>query len=52
MSNLSQSLRRLVSFIVSGLTPRAGASAHPDSMSLHDWADLPPYHPAVDRAPC
>ena len=21
-----------------------------DAMSLHDWADLPAYHPRVDRA--
>jgi hypothetical protein len=21
----------------------------PDTMNLHDWADLPAYHPRVDR---
>lgn len=23
----------------------------PDTMSLHDWADLPAYHPICDRTP-
>lgn len=48
MSNLALMLRSLISW----LTPRDGAKTHPDHMSLHDWADLPPYHPVADRAPC
>jgi hypothetical protein len=23
-----------------------------ENLSLRDWADLPPYHPRPDRAPC
>jgi hypothetical protein len=29
-------------------TPVSGAD--PDAMSLHQWADLPPYHPITDRS--
>ncbi|HWU18541.1 MAG TPA: hypothetical protein VN155_12750 [Devosia sp.] len=52
MSNPSQLLRRLVSAALALLTPRDGVTTHPDTMSLNEWADLPPYHPAADRAPC
>ena len=52
MSSLALLLRRLVSAVLFALTPREGAAAHPDNMSLHEWADLPPYHPVADRAPC
>lgn len=30
--------------------PSRPRTPHPDSMSLHDWADLPPHHPNCD--PC
>ena len=48
MSNLLAILRHLLSW----LTPRDGIKTHPDQMSLQEWADLPPYHPIADRAPC
>ena len=28
------------------------APVDPETMSLHDWADLPSHHPVVDRVPC
>jgi hypothetical protein len=33
------------------LTPPS-APAHPDTMNLQDWADLPAHHPVCDEAPC
>ena len=30
--------------------PSRPRTPHPDNMSLHDWADLPPHHPNCD--PC
>jgi hypothetical protein len=33
------------------LTP-SSAPAHPDTMNLQDWADLPAHHPVCDEAPC
>lgn len=48
MSSLVTRLARLVA----GLFAADRAPLDPDSMSLHDWADLPAHHPAGDRAPC
>jgi len=48
MSSLSRKLRRLLA----GLFAPAPAPLDPESMSLHDWADLPAHHPRHDRAPC
>lgn len=47
MSSLSALVRRRVAkwFVA----PRQ--STHPDTMSLHDWADLPPHHPLCEPAP-
>jgi len=28
--------------------PSRPRTPNPDSMSLHDWADLPPHHPRCD----
>lgn len=48
MSTLITLLRRLIT------TLRAAdpAQPDPDSMNLHDWADLPAHHPSGDGAPC
>jgi hypothetical protein len=48
MSNLFQMFSRLVAALVSS----ERSAPDPDSMSLHDWADLPAHHPVRDRAPC
>jgi hypothetical protein len=48
MSSLIQQLGRLFA----GLFASGPAPLDPDSMSLHDWADLPAHHPVGDRAPC
>lgn len=48
MSNLISLLGRLVASLFS--TPCKPLD--PDDMALRDWADLPPHHPAHDRAPC
>ncbi|SEP60284.1 hypothetical protein SAMN05428969_0074 [Devosia sp. YR412] len=48
MSNLLKLFHRLVAVMLS--TERT--TLDPDSMSLHDWADLPAHHPSRDRAPC
>lgn len=48
MSSLFTAISRLLAGLFTATRP-----AHdPDSMSLHDWADLPAHHPASDRAPC
>lgn len=48
MSNLWNFLtRQLVAWLSSDSKP-----LEPESMSLRDWADLPPHHPVRDRAPC
>lgn len=48
MSSLIKTVYRLAAAL---FTPPATPS-DPDMMSLHDWADLPAYHPVSDRAPC
>lgn len=48
MSKLSTIFSRLVAALFS--TQRV--PPEPETMSLRDWADLPPHHPAHDRAPC
>jgi hypothetical protein len=48
MSTIATLLRRLFT----ALLEQDPAPVDPDTMSLHDWADLPPHHPAGDRAPC
>lgn len=44
MSSLFQIFARLVAGLFQG--ERGGTD--PDTMSLHDWADLPVHHPACD----
>ena len=46
MSNIITLLSRLFT----ALLEQDQAPVDPDSMSLHDWADLPAHHPSVDRA--
>lgn len=46
MSNVITLLSRLFTAL---FTPDQGP-IEPDSMSLHDWADLPPHHPSGDSA--
>ena len=41
MSSLIKTVNRLVAALFT--TPRIPTD--PDTMSLHDWADLPAYHP-------
>ena len=48
MSSLLNLVHRLVAALFA--TPRIPTD--PETMSLHDWADLPAYHPVSDRAPC
>ena len=48
MSSLLKTVRRLASALFT--TP--AIPTDPDTMSLHDWADLPAHHPLSDRAPC
>jgi hypothetical protein len=48
MSSLFTRLARLVA----GLFATDRAPLDPDSMSLHDWADLPAHHPSSDCTPC
>ena len=46
MSNIITLLSRLFT----ALLAQDQASIDPDSLSLHDWADLPAHHPSVDHA--
>ena len=46
------SLKSLLGRLVASLLSPGRASSEPESMSLHDWADLPAHHPASDPAPC
>lgn len=46
MSMLSRILSKLAGAFAA--TPRSGADL--DTMSLRQWADLPPYHPITDRS--
>lgn len=48
MSNLLAIVGRLLT----GMFASDRAAVDPDSMSLHDWADLPSHHPVNGRAPC
>ncbi len=48
MSSIATLLKRLRQ----RLAAARAATPDPEAMSLHDWADLPAYHPASDRAPC
>ena len=48
MSSIITQLRRLFT----ALFAAEQVTIEPDCMSLQDWADLPPHHPASDRAPC
>jgi hypothetical protein len=48
MSNIITLLSRLFTALLAS----DPAPVDPDSMSLHDWADLPAHHPSGDRAPC
>jgi hypothetical protein len=48
MSSITTRVRRLVASLFSA--PRIPAD--PETMTLRDWADLPPHHPLSDRAPC
>ncbi len=48
MSSLLLQIGRLFA----GLFAPSSAPLDPESMSLHDWADLPVHHPVCDRAPC
>lgn len=48
MSSILATLKRLWT----RLSRDAIATPDPETMSLHDWADLPAYHPRADRAPC
>ena len=48
MSSLIKTVHRLVA----ALFTAPSTPTNPDTMSLHDWADLPAYHPVSDRAPC
>ncbi|WP_332686943.1 hypothetical protein [Devosia sp.] len=48
MSILFARLTRLVA----GLFAADRVPLDPDSMSLHDWADLPAHHPLSERTPC
>ena len=41
MSTALHAFRRLAA----RFQARRAATPDPDSMSLHDWADLPPHHP-------
>lgn len=40
-------LTRLLAWVGKVLSSRP-RSPDPDSMNLHDWADLPPHHPRCD----
>ena len=46
MSNIIALLNRLFT----ALLATDPAQPDPDSMSLHDWADLPAHHPSIDSA--
>ena len=46
MSNVITLLSRLLT----ALFTSDAVSVEPDSMSLHDWADLPAHHPSGDSA--
>ena len=46
------SLIKIVHRLVAALFTAPSTPTNPDTMSLHDWADLPAYHPVSDRAPC
>ncbi|WP_186767057.1 hypothetical protein [Devosia ginsengisoli] len=48
MSSLLTQIHRLFA----GLFATSSTPVDPESMSLHDWADLPSHHPVCDRAPC
>jgi hypothetical protein len=48
MSKLLHWLARLLASLAG---PRA-ESPDLDAMPTRDWADLPAYHPIVDRTPC
>lgn len=48
MSNLKRIIGRLVATLLSS----DRSTPDPESMTLHDWADLPVHHPVHDRAPC
>lgn len=48
MSSLLLQLGRLFATLFSS----DHAPLDPETMSLHDWADLPAHHPVCDRAPC
>ncbi len=47
MSNILTLLNRLFTALLT-VDP---AQPDPDSMSLHEWADLPAHHPSAERAP-
>jgi hypothetical protein len=48
MSTLFNWIGRLVTAVFSA----GQAPQDPEAMSLHDWADLPTYHPGQKRTPC
>lgn len=48
MSIIARLVRRLATPVVT----RDRVATNPDTMSLRDWADLPPHHPLVERTPC
>jgi hypothetical protein len=46
MSNIITLLNRLFTALLTS----ESSPVDPDSMSLHDWADLPSHHPSADGA--
>ena len=46
------SLINIVHRLAAALFTAPAILTDPDTMSLHDWADLPAHHPVSDRAPC